>query len=78
MVIENSVLVSKQKRFVFESVYPLIRTRLNTLDYSISLTNAFDELSESPYLDFCHVNHIGNKIIAYKIWNTIIQKINSN
>ena len=34
-----------------------------------------DDLEKSPYLDFCHVNHIVNKIIAENIWNNINNEI---
>ena len=64
-------IVSKHVIKAFTEAYPIILNKLDTVNFSYSLTEAFDELLESPYLDFCHVTHIGNKIIATNIWNNI-------
>lgn len=55
----------------FAKAYPVISNKLNSFEFSFSLLEIFDGLVESPYLDFHHVNHIGNKIIAENIWNNI-------
>ena len=55
----------------FAKAYPIISNKLDSMEFSYSLIEIFDGLEESPYLDFCHVNHIGNKIIAENIWNNI-------
>ena len=54
------------------NIVPLKKT---TIKFSYSLVEAFDDLEKSPYLDFCHTNHIGNKIIAENIWNNINNEI---
>ena len=59
----------------YKRAYPLISNKLDTVKFSYSLVAAFDDLEKSPYLDFCHVNHIGNKIIAKNIWNNINNEI---
>lgn len=64
-------IVSKQVIKAFTEAYPIILNKLYDVNFSYSLTEVFDELLESPYLDFCHVTHIGNKIIATNIWNNI-------
>ena len=55
----------------FKRAYPLISNKLDSVEFSYSLVGAFNNLKKSPYLDFCHVAHIGNKIIAENIWNNI-------
>ena len=59
----------------FKRAYPLISDKLDTVEFSYSLVDAFNNLEKSPYLDFCHVTHIGNKIIAENIWNKINNKL---
>ncbi|MDA7643426.1 hypothetical protein N8665_03915 [Akkermansiaceae bacterium] len=77
MLIEKgSHFVPVQTKYVFERVYPAIIKQLELVKYSNSLTDSFDDLSASPYLDFCHVNHIGNQIIANEIWRSILQRSN--
>ena len=61
----------------FKRAYPLISDKLDTFEFSYSLVEAFNDLEKSPYLDFCHVTHIGNKIIAENIWNKIDNKLKS-
>ena len=72
----EKILIEKGFPFVpaqfiqdFKRAYPLILNKLDSIQFSYSLVGAFDDLEESPYLDFCHVTHIGNKIIAKNIWN---------
>ena len=59
----------------FTRAYPIISNKLDSFEFSYSLIRAFDGLVESPYLDFCHINHIGNKIIAENIWNSINKEL---
>jgi hypothetical protein len=56
---------------VYKKSYPLIESSLSNFKFSRSLTGAFNKLDKSPYFDYCHVNHIGNKIISENIWNII-------
>lgn len=55
---------------IFSKAYPLFKQQLKK-NYSHDLTNSFDNTQRSVYLDWCHVNHIGNQIIAEKIFNII-------
>jgi len=55
---------------IFIKAYPLFKEQLKK-NYSHDLTNSFDNTQRSVYLDWCHVNHIGNQIIAEKIFNII-------
>ncbi len=78
----EQMLVEKGEPFVpiqfvspYKRSYPLIEKRLNNLDFSYSLTGIFNGLDESPFLDYCHVNHVGNKIISENIWNRISVKL---
>ena len=75
----EQMLVEKGEPFVplqfidpYKKSYPLIEKKLINLKFSYSLTKIFDDLNESPFLDYCHVNHVGNKIISEHIWNNII------
>ena len=70
--------VSKQSKRKFEVAYPIMIDRLSSEEYSESLIDAFDQLETSPYLDFCHVNHIGNQIIADRIWSSVKRKLELN
>ena len=56
---------------VFNKAYPLFKEQLKKKNYSHDLTSSFDNTEKSVYLDWCHVNHIGNEIIANKIFNII-------
>lgn len=78
----EKLLIKKGTPFVpaqliqdFNRAYPLILNKLDSVKFSYSLVGEFDDLKKSPYLDFCHVNHIGNKIIAKNIWNNIHNEI---
>ena len=78
----EQMLLEKGEPFVpiqfiepYKKSYPLIESRLNNFDFSQSLTGIFDDLNESPFLDYCHVNHVGNKIISENIWNSISSKL---
>lgn len=41
---------------------------------SVDATGIFDDLGEPVYLDYCHVNHTGNKVIVELIFNTLKQQ----
>lgn len=62
---ENLVRMAPEGlELVYNTTYPLIRKSLKS---SIDLTDIFDEMKESPYFDFCHVNEIGNERVAQEI-----------
>ena len=76
------MLIEKGEPFVpiffvepYKRSYPLIESRLNNYNFSHSLTGIFDNLNESPFLDYHHVNHIGNRIISKNIWKIIKTKL---
>ena len=75
LLVKGSPFVTPQSTQVFASAYPIIKNKLDSTEFSYSLTEAFNGLTDSPYLDFCHVTHIGNKIIAENIWNNISDKL---
>ena len=81
----EQMLIEKGEPFVpmqfvdpYKKTYPLIEDRLSNYDFSFSLTGVFNKLDESPYLDYCHINHVGNKIISENIWKRINVKLNAN
>ena len=76
MIHNGLPLIPKTSKKALQETYPLMKERLKELNFSHSLTNSFDHLDVSPYLDFCHVNHIGNKVIAENIWRMIAEDIN--
>ena len=71
LIAKGPPFTGKQIKKVFNEVYPLIEEKLDNVKFSFSLVTVFDTVMDSPYLDFCHVNHIGNKIIAKNIWKNI-------
>jgi len=46
------------------SVYPRISEMILGYENSLDAKNIFDDLSTSPYLDWCHVDKLGNERIA--------------
>lgn len=64
-------LIPAQSRKAFEAAYPQFAKALASLPYSKPLLHIFDGLSRSPFLDFCHVNHVGNAKIAEAIFEVI-------
>ena len=56
---------------VVEDAYPKFKNELKKLNFSTDLSDAFNTLEISPYLDVCHVTEAGNKIIATKIYEQI-------
>tara|TARA_B100000674_G_scaffold490832_1_gene507614 strand:- start:113 stop:1219 length:1107 start_codon:yes stop_codon:yes gene_type:complete len=81
----EQMLIEKGEPFVptffvepYKRSYPLIKSSLNNYNFSYSLTGIFDNLNESPFLDYHHVNHIGNKIISQNIWKRIKTKLKAD
>ncbi|MCZ4353639.1 hypothetical protein O4H61_14055 [Roseovarius aestuarii] len=74
---ENSILDrdatsgSQLVKSAYEQTYPVFQSALSNVPFSTDLTAAFDGLDPSPYLDFCHINHVGNRVIAESIFQTI-------
>ena len=62
---------------VFEKSYPVIRERFLPLPYNYDLSDAFDDFTVSPYLDFCHVNEVADKRIAGLLFETIEHQFQS-
>ncbi len=78
----EQMLIKKGDPFVptlfvepYKRSYPLIKSELNNYNFSYSLTGIFDGLKESPFLDYHHVNHVGNKIISQNIWKRVKTKL---
>ena len=71
LISKGPPFAGKQIKKIFTEVYPIIEEKLDNVKFSHSLIKVFDTVADSPYFDFCHVNHIGNKIIAKKIWRNI-------
>ena len=81
----EKMLINKGEPFVpiffvepYKRSYPLIKRRLNDYNFSYSLTGIFDDLDESPFLDYHHVNHVGNKIISQNIWKRIKTRLKAD
>jgi hypothetical protein len=60
---------------VFRIANPLMKSASEALNQSgvrsIDLTSAFDNRQQEIFLDFCHVNHYGNGLIARSIFFAI-------
>ena len=56
---------------VFKSSYPVFRKQLSDMPYNHDLSNIFDYLEGSPYLDIFHVSEVGNKLVAEVIFREI-------
>jgi hypothetical protein len=69
-LLTTKIIVPEGLENVFSKAYPLFKEQLKK-NYSHDLTNSFNNTHKSVYLDWCHVNHIGNQIIAEKIFNII-------
>ncbi len=76
LIAKGPPFTGKQIKKVFTEVYPIIEEKIDNVNFSLSLVKVFDTLIDSPYFDFCHVNHIGNKIIAKNIWKNINDDLN--
>ena len=51
--------------------YPYLVKTTQSLEFSYDLSSVLDTLKQSPYLDFCHINEYGNRIIASTIFNIV-------
>ena len=62
-------LLNEGTRKSFEMVYPIIREkiRLSGHDWIIDLSMVFNEQMHPVFIDFCHLNERGNRIIAEQI-----------
>tara|TARA_B100001063_G_scaffold242015_1_gene269927 strand:+ start:188 stop:1285 length:1098 start_codon:yes stop_codon:yes gene_type:complete len=78
LVVKGEPFVPIQFVDPYKRSYPLIKNRLNNFNFSYSLTEVFDNLNVSPFLDYCHINHTGNKIISENIWNNINIKLKAH
>ena len=60
---------------VFSATYPLfnemVAERAATGHADFDLSKHLDRLGQPVYLDFCHVNHIGNQAIAESIYQSL-------
>lgn len=55
--------------------YPIFRRMLQNVPNHYDLSNAFDEVEVSPYLDICHMSEIGNIVIAEKLYKILLNNI---
>lgn len=62
----------------FKLSYPVFRNQLVFLQYSSDLSQAFNHLENSPYLDICHVNEVANKVIANAIFDVVENEVKSS
>ena len=53
------------------SVYPRISEMILGYENSLDAKNIFDDLSTSPYLDWCHVDKLGKERIAEFMFNNL-------
>ncbi len=70
-LLDNNHLSPIQFKVANQLAYPLMIESLQKYEYSKSLVNLFNDTKESVFLDFCHVNHIGNLIIAKAILESL-------
>lgn len=70
-LLANGWLYPGELHSVFAVGYPLSRQQvrkareLGVSSYDVS--SAFDHRKSEIFLDFCHVNHVGNEILAERI-----------
>ena len=53
--------------------YPKYEVFVDQCDFGVSLTNIFDNLERSVYLDWCHVNARGAEIIANSLYKELVK-----
>lgn len=69
---QKGVLVDPNLYKSYKVGYSAFReSGLAELDWSVDISNAFDSLITSPYLDIVHVNEIGNSEVAKAIFREI-------
>ncbi len=66
----ESIIPVNIPRALIETYPHLVKTAQN-LEFSYDLSSVLDTLKQSPYLDFCHINEYGNRIIASNIFNIV-------
>ncbi len=80
-------LIAAQTEEAFLATYPhfseIVRQRSRQNHAEHDLTSIFDGLQRPVYLDFCHINHIGNETIADHIYSglaaaKVFQHLNNN
>lgn len=73
----NIGIVLPQADGAFRATYPhleeLIRDRARRGFFEFSLTTAFDNLNSAVYLDFAHINHVGNERVAKSIFTSLLK-----
>ena len=73
--LQQSGPIPPQAKTAFVATYPHLmafvesRSKVGLADFD--LTAAFDNLDKPVYLDFCHVNHLGNEAIAQVIFSAL-------
>ncbi len=80
---QNFYIVHRGMDVVFERGYPELETAIRELPgfiNSYDLTGIFNDRPENVeyFLDTCHVNHEGNKIIAENIFNALQEIISTD
>jgi hypothetical protein len=71
--LEGSDMMPYGLKEVFESTYPIIQKKLETITYSRDATSLFNGLIISPYMDFCHVSESANKAVANEIFLQLLK-----
>jgi hypothetical protein len=59
-----------------ESIYPRLAEIVLSVENSADARQAFDQLSTSPFFDWCHVNKLGNKYVAEFMSKVVRQYLN--
>jgi endonuclease IV len=88
VVLQPNLFVSKTKSDYEKSVrsrwssfmmgqvmvcYPKYEVFVDQCDFGVSMTNIFDYLEHSVYLDWCHVNARGAEIIANSLHRELVR-----
>ena len=69
-------LRSRWSSFIIGQVkfcYPKYEAFVDQCDFGVSLTNIFDNLEHSVYLDWCHVNARGAEIITNSLYRELVK-----
>jgi hypothetical protein len=59
-----------------DSIYPRLAEIVLSVENSADARQAFDQLSTSPFFDWCHVNKLGNKYVAEFMSKVVRQYLN--
>lgn len=72
---EKRIRILWDEEWEKDNKYPVfvaeIREQMPKYDWMYDLTDAFDKIGESVYRDNCHLNNLGNQIIADKVYDII-------